>query len=119
MYPGTPVAANESGSPPTFVALVDSTPIRSASLVECDMDTRPNLSPWLAAVYVFPAWRWRGIGRALVTHAVARVQAFGVGPLYLWTDMAAAMSEALGWRAPCEAPYKVLVVLVMVRDLGV
>ncbi|HBH02667.1 MAG: hypothetical protein A3J29_05520 [Acidobacteria bacterium RIFCSPLOWO2_12_FULL_67_14b] len=103
--------------PITFVALVDSEAVGSASLVVCDMDTRPELSPWLAAVYVLPAFRRRGIATALVTHALAQARRFGDRHLYLWTDSAASLYRRLGWHPLGEEPYKGKTVLVMVCDL--
>jgi GNAT superfamily N-acetyltransferase len=125
-YPGTTRAAwtaelagrcERDRLPITFVAVVDAGAIGSASLVVCDMDTRPDLSPWLAAVYVLPAFRRRGIATTLVTHALAQAQRFGVRQLYLWTDSAASLYSRLGWRSLTEEPYQGKTVLVMVRDL--
>ena len=126
-YPGTTRAAwaaelagwcKRDRIPLTFVAIVASEPVGSASPVVCDMDTRPDLSPWLAAVYVLPAFRRRGIATALVTHALAQARRFGVRQLYLWTDTAASLYGRLGWRPLGEESYKGKTVLVMVRDLA-
>ena len=99
--------------PTTFVAMVDSEPVGSASLVLCDMDTRQDLSPWLGSVYVVPAFRRRGIATALVGHALARARDFGVERLYLWTDSAASLYERLSWRPFCQGIYQGRSVLVM------
>jgi GNAT superfamily N-acetyltransferase len=86
-HPGAKLAAWTAGLarrcerdriPTTFVAMVDSQPVGSASLVLCDMDTRCDLSPWLGSVYVLPAFRQCGIATALVRHALARARKFGV-----------------------------------------
>jgi GNAT superfamily N-acetyltransferase len=47
--------------------------VGTATLLAQDVDTEqwPELSPWLAAVYVVPEYRHRGIGAALVP-ALAR-----------------------------------------------
>jgi GNAT superfamily N-acetyltransferase len=125
-YPGTTRAAwtaelagrcERDRIPITFVALVDSEAVGSASLVVCDMDTKLDLSPWLAAVYVRPAFRHRGIATALVTHALVQARRFGVLQLYLWTDSAVSLYSRLGWRPLAEEPYKRKPVVVMVRDL--
>jgi len=57
--------------PTTFVAYDttkagDKVLIGSASLIAQDMDTRPELSPWLASVYVAAEHRRQGIGSSLV-----------------------------------------------------
>jgi GNAT superfamily N-acetyltransferase len=41
----------------------------TASVIESDLDERPQLSPWVAAVWVEPDARRHGIGAALVDHA--------------------------------------------------
>ncbi len=56
--------------PTTFVALKDGKPAGSASLVNLDLSSRQELSPWLAAVYVSPEHRNQGIGAALVNRVV-------------------------------------------------
>jgi N-acetylglutamate synthase-like GNAT family acetyltransferase len=98
--------------------MVDAEPVGLASLVVCDMGTRPDLSPWLAAVYVLPAFRRRGIATALVTHVLVQAWWFGVRQLYLWTDSAASLYSRVGWRPLAEEPYKGKTVLVMVQDLS-
>ena len=124
-YPGSTRAAwtaelagrcSRDRIPITFVAMAESEPVGSAGLVVCDMDTRPDLSPWLASVYVLPACRRRGIATALVTHALAQAWRFGVAQLYLWTDGAASLYYRLGWRRLGEEPYKGKPVLVMGRS---
>ncbi len=104
--------------PTTFVAMVDSQRVGSASLVLWDMDTRRDLSPWLGSVYVLAAFRRRGIASALVRHALARAREFRVERLYLWTDSAAPLYERLGWRPFCQERYEGRSVLVMVCDLA-
>jgi GNAT superfamily N-acetyltransferase len=103
--------------PITFVVLEDSEAVGSASLVVCDMDTRSDLSPWLASVYVLPDFRRRGIATALVSHALAQARQLGIRQLYLWTDTAASLYGRMGWRPLVEESYKGKTVLVMVRDL--
>ena len=46
--------------PTTFVALAGHQCLGSASLVACDMDIRPALTPWLSGVFVAPEHRRRG-----------------------------------------------------------
>lgn len=88
--------------PTTFVAYTtteDDTEIvvGSASLLEQDLDTRPDLSPWLASVYVAQEHRRQGIGSALVRHATEKAAALGVETLYLFTPDKERFYERLGW----------------------
>lgn len=85
--------------PTTFVALDGDAPLGSASLVEQDMPTHPELTPWLASVYVTPTARGRGVASALVRHAVRQAAVMGVARLYLYTEGARGLYEKLGWRA--------------------
>jgi GNAT superfamily N-acetyltransferase len=57
--------ARMSGCPCAWVAFVDEAPVGSVSLIEHNMDTRRELTPWLAALFVLPSHRGRGIGTAL------------------------------------------------------
>src|SRR5437867_8316948 len=56
--------------PTTVVAVENGAVLGSAMLVEHDMDTRPQLSPWLASVFVTPERRRKGIGAALVQRII-------------------------------------------------
>ncbi|MFN2129375.1 MAG: GNAT family N-acetyltransferase [Anaerolineae bacterium] len=84
--------------PMTLVALSGDTLLGSASLIQHDMDTRMDLSPWLASVYVDPPYRERGIGSALVEAIVDRAERLGFSALYLFTPDRAPFYERLGWH---------------------
>lgn len=85
--------------PTTLVARRGAAPVGSVSLVEEDHEAFAGVSPWLASLYVAPAWRGRGIGSRLVRRAVAEAAALGVGRLYLYTPGQADLYAGLGWRA--------------------
>jgi predicted N-acetyltransferase YhbS len=57
------------------------------NLIESDSPSRPNLHPWLAALYVEPKHRGRGIGRALCHALIAEARRLGVSPLYVGADI--------------------------------
>src|ERR1700704_4049376 len=48
-----------------------------ALLVPQDFERRPDLSPWVAGVFVPPQHRMRGIGSALVTRIESEAKALG------------------------------------------
>ena len=48
--------------PRMFVWVEDGQPVGTAAFVRSDMDTRPELSPWLASVYVKAECRGKGVG---------------------------------------------------------
>ena len=64
--------------PTTFIAAAGPQPLGSASLIEHDMGTRPELSPWLSGVFVAPEHRRRGIGAALVERVVQEARALAI-----------------------------------------
>ena len=69
----------------TFVAVSGDSLLGSASLVPHDMETRMELSPWLASVYVADEHRKRGTGSKLVKHVVREANTFGHRTIYLFT----------------------------------
>jgi N-acetylglutamate synthase-like GNAT family acetyltransferase len=92
--------------PKTFVALENDQIVGTASLVEDDMPTRPELTPWLAAVYVLPEFRHRGIGLALVKAAMREAEALGVERLYLFTPDRVRFYNRLGWKVIEHTEYR-------------
>lgn len=92
-------ACGRGGVPTVVVALDDGGLLGSAMLIANDMETRPDLTPWLAGVFVLPAHRGRGLGAALVARIEGEAAAAGAAHLYLYTPGARAFYERLGWRA--------------------
>jgi predicted N-acetyltransferase YhbS len=86
--------------PLTLVASLERCPVGTVTLLAHDVDTDqwPELSPWLAAVYVVPGYRQRGIGAALVNAIVAQATALGVGSPYLSTVGREEFYARLGWE---------------------
>ena len=86
------------GIPITFLALDGGVPIATSSLIADDLETRPELTPWLASLYVVPARRGGGLGAMLAKHAVEAARSFGIGTLYLYTPGQEAFYRRLGWE---------------------
>lgn len=88
--------------PTLYVALGDGGELLgSASLCEHDLPDRrdlAHLTPWLSGVYVTERARGRGVGSALVRHAVERAWLMGIQRLYLYTETAEVFYERLGWK---------------------
>ncbi len=110
-------AANPGRIPATFIALEGNEPLGSASVVESDMDTHPELTPWLASVYVKPEARGRGVGRALVRRVMDEVAALGIARLYLFTEDARGLYEQLGWHEIGAENFQGIDVTIMAVDL--
>jgi predicted N-acetyltransferase YhbS len=102
--------------PSTFVAM-DDAPLGSASIVEHDMDTRTDLSPWLASVFVAPEHRCKGVGSELVRHVMDRARRNGIRTLYLFTPDRAPFYAKLGWRKVSDEDYHGRRVTVMEIEL--
>jgi GNAT superfamily N-acetyltransferase len=80
----------------------------SASLIENDMATRPELFPWLASVFVAPEHRRRGIGAALVERVMTEARSLRTPRLYLYTAGAGALYLRLGWSVMERTFYRPL-----------
>lgn len=106
------------GVPLTLLALIDRQPVGTAGLVECDMETHHELSPWLSGVYVTPRWRRHGIGTTLVHAVIRRAADLGIQRLYLYTEVADAFYARLGWRALGKELYHDLPVVIMELELA-
>lgn len=94
------------GIPKMFVAVSGDKLLGSASLIPHDMDTRMDLSPWLASVFVDPAQRNQGAGSALVRHVVKEAGAMGYETIYLFTPDRAALYARLGWSTLEQTEYR-------------
>ena len=82
--------------PITFVASCGAELLGSAMLIHHEMDSRPQYTPWLAGVFVAPAHRRRGIGRALTQHVIREAAVLGFPTVYLFTPSAELFFSRLG-----------------------
>jgi len=69
--------------PFTLVALVNGIPVGSCSIIENDCVHRPQYAPWVAAVFVRPEMRHRGIASAMLQEATAVARRARVRGLYI------------------------------------
>jgi N-acetylglutamate synthase-like GNAT family acetyltransferase len=69
------------------------------------MDTRLDLTPWLAGLYVSASRRRQGIGAALVSAIEKEAHGLGVERLYLYTPKSAAFYSRLGWQIKERTEY--------------
>jgi len=89
---------NTDRLPLTLVALQASELVGMVSLKFHDMDTRPDLDPWLGGLLVLPEWRNRGMGTTLMRRATEEARRLNVSQLYLWTHTAEGLYYKLGWQ---------------------
>lgn len=83
--------------PATYLAVTDQV-IGSASIVVSDMPERPELTPWLASVFVAPDARKKGAGRAVVLKVMQHARETGVKTLYLYTPDREHFYQHMGWQ---------------------
>ncbi len=102
--------------PSTWVAVEKDVVMGSASLVGSDMETHPELTPWLASVFVAPEFRRRGIATQLVRRAMQEAQQGGINTLYLFTPDQQQLYASLGWEALAEETFHGDVVTLMKVD---
>jgi GNAT superfamily N-acetyltransferase len=109
------------GIPSAWIAFVGEVPVGSVSLIADNMETHPERTPWLAALYVLPGYRGRGIGVALVQRCEQEARAAGATRLFLHTERShgvAAFYARLGWTVFVEdEEFEGVPVVVMERDL--
>jgi len=94
--------ANYCQIPTAFVAIETDetgheTVLGSASLIENDLTTRPELTPWLASVYVDQAHRRKGVGSRVVQRIMEEAATLGFETLYLITPDQQNFYTHLGW----------------------
>lgn len=88
-----------TGPEQTHVLLDEGRAAATASLVHHDLDARPDLTPWLASVFVHPDFRGRGHAARVVRAVEASARAAGIATFYLDTNTAAPLYAGLGWVA--------------------
>lgn len=106
-------ACGKGAIPSVVVAIEDSQLLGGALLIDSDMKIRPQLTPWLAGVYVKAEERGRGVASQLVKRIVDEAAALDVRELYLYTDAAQSLYARLGWEVVEDLVYEELPVTVM------
>jgi GNAT superfamily N-acetyltransferase len=104
--------------PCTYVLLDGTTPVGTASAVEHDLECRPELTPWLAALVVDRAARGRGHSRTLVRFIEDFARENGTETLWLYTWSAEGLYAKLGWSAMERLEHNGREVTVMSRKLS-
>lgn len=92
------ILAPPIGPKETFVLFEGDQPVGTAGLMRTDLETRPDLTPWLGGLFVEPASRGRGYGAALVRRVEAFARAASVPVLWLYTLNAEPFYLRLGWQ---------------------
>ena len=83
--------------PLTFVAVEGEQLLGTVGLWRCDLMTRQDLYPWLAALYVDEAARGKGLAGLLQDHVKDYALRAGYSELYLWSACRD-FYERYGWH---------------------
>lgn len=100
------------------IAERDGSVLGMASLVDHDLDQRPDLVHWLASVYVLPEHRGHGIAGQLVSAVEQEAEARGISRLHLYTNTAESLYTRLGWTSSERFSKKGKEFSLMVKDLS-
>ncbi|WP_374056112.1 GNAT family N-acetyltransferase [Rossellomorea sp. FM04394] len=88
--------------PRFYTALQDGKIIGTYALLRNDLNSRQDLYPWLACLYVVPDQRGKELGSRLLQHALQEAHDKGYKNLYLTTDLED-FYEKCGWTHTTEA----------------
>lgn len=83
--------------PRFYVATEDGDIIGTYALLRNDLNSRQDLCPWLACLFVNEKHRGRGIGAELLRHGLKEAANKGYNKLYLSTDLES-YYEKYGWQ---------------------
>jgi GNAT superfamily N-acetyltransferase len=84
--------------PFTVVAFADGSPVGSCCVIENDCKHRPQYTPWVAAVYVKPEMRRRGIASMVLQEAASIAARTNIAGLYIdCLAITAPVYERNGW----------------------
>ena len=83
--------------PLTFIAVEGETLVGTVGLWRCDLISRQDLFPWMAALYVAPDARGRGIAGQLQQHVIDYARRLGHPQLYLYSACRD-FYERFGWQ---------------------
>ena len=72
---------NEDELPLFYILLNEDEIIGAYALLRNDMNSRQDLCPWLACLYVHPDHRGRKIGKQLLSHAIEEASRIGYDDL--------------------------------------
>ncbi|MDB4984753.1 MAG: family N-acetyltransferase [Patescibacteria group bacterium] len=90
--------------PQTFVAIRNGVPIGTAALLNHDLNSRPDLGPWLGSLFVPKKFRGLGISRMLRDSRIEEAKRLGYEKVYLISDYKKQFYEAKGWNFLGEMP---------------
>jgi predicted N-acetyltransferase YhbS len=110
--------SNKEHIPISLVAVEKGKVVGMIELKTSDFKARPNLSPWLAGLYVVKPQRRKGVGKKLVYEIEKLAARLGTSKLFLFTDNAEEFYSKLGWSVQERIVWQGLSVTVMEKDIA-
>lgn len=108
---------NTEKIPVALVAFEGNELLGTVCLKVHDMDTRLDLTPWLAGLYVAAPRRKQGIGATLVSAIEKKAHELGVQALYLYTPESETFYARLGWHVKERTEYHGYPVSIMEKQI--
>ncbi len=90
--------ARRNALPQSLVAFRAQQAVGTVSVLPTSVASHPQLSPWVAALYVRPACRHAGIATQMVSAALEQAWSLGFDRIYIGIQAAREHYEKLGWR---------------------
>ncbi|MGD8783074.1 MAG: GNAT family N-acetyltransferase [Thioalkalispiraceae bacterium] len=111
-------ATTSSPLPVMLVAHQQGAAMGSARLIADDMETHPELSPWLASLYVHPDYRQQGVATRLINEIELSANRLGFEQIYLFTEDKAQLYKRLDWQEYAHDVYFGQSVMIMKKALN-
>jgi GNAT superfamily N-acetyltransferase len=130
LYPGKSVHVVESFLrerlhkkilPFALVAFKNGKPVGEVSLKEFELETRMDLTPWVASLYVVKRWRGKGIGTSLMKAVEEKAARLGIQKLYLFTadsGLASHFYAKAGWKIKERMRFRSFPIIIMEKKPG-
>lgn len=93
--------------PQLFAVYEEGRPVGTFQLAMSDLDTRPDLYPWLRDVYLLPAFRGKGILKEIMSAVRQQMEELDLKELYLFT-VHKGLYEKYGWEFAELLPAEIL-----------
>lgn len=100
-----------------LIATASGSPAGTCLLTPHEIEPNHDVAPWLAGLYVAPAYRRLGIGAVLVRAIEHQARLRGYSRLFLYTTSASAYYLRLGWTILDRTVWKGFDTALMAIDL--
>lgn len=103
--------------PLALVAMDQDKFMGTVCLKEYDLETRKDITPWLAGLYVKEEFRNKGVGTLLIDNIIEVAKKMGIKRLYLYTPTAQDYYKKLNWSIIGQENYCGTNVTIMTKNL--